>query len=542
MSGAPEGVTGAVAAVDAAVVVCDLGRRFGPVVALDGVSLTVPAGEVVAVIGPNGAGKSTFLRVLAGLVRPDVGSARVAGADVVDAPDIARQRVGYAGHQVLLYPDLTADENLRFWARMHGCALSDDALGAVVAAAGLHRRRHDRVRTFSRGTAQRLDIARALLHDPAVLLLDEPHTGLDPDAADALDASLAALACSGRTVVLATHDLARARRGAGSIAVLQRGRLVWAGPAAAVPAEDVAGWYHAVTTDGSIRTTGVRLGRTRRDGPTATVGGGPRGAPRWGMAIAGGADDGSGWPRGAAPTDGLSGDRDPAVSHAARFADIVRALVWKDIRIEARAREALPPVVVFALLVVVIFQFALPPEAPVRSAVAPGALWIALLFGASLGLGRLAGTEADSGGVTGLRLCPVDRGALFVGKWFTACVFTALVTGVLLPALVVLLGLSVGPGRLLALGGVVVFALAGWVATGVVMAALAASTRAREVLLPVLLFPVVLPLVVAAVQATAAVLGGGGVASVTTPLLLVVAYDVVFWVLGFLLYGHVLEE
>jgi heme exporter protein A len=180
-----------------------LERRYGERVALSDVTVEVPAGETLAVLGANGAGKTTLLRVLAALLRPHGGSARVLGASLPDEAWKVRGRVGYLGHDPLLYRELTARENLTYQARLFGIDLArvEDQLAAV----GLERRGDEPIRDFSKGMVQRLAAARATLHDPELLLLDEPRANLDPAAAEALEPLIGRE--SGRTRVLITHDV-----------------------------------------------------------------------------------------------------------------------------------------------------------------------------------------------------------------------------------------------------------------------------------------------------------------------------------------------
>lgn len=187
-----------------------LAKRFGPVVALHPLDLSLAAGLVLAVLGPNGAGKSTLLRLLAGLARPTSGSLAVAG----EAADrrARRARVGLVSHATGLYPALSARENLAFAARLHGVADPAARADALLARFELAPLAARRAGTFSRGTAQRVAIARALVHEPAVVLLDEPFTGLDARAADLLEGLVRELSAGGRTVVFSSHDLPRAAR------------------------------------------------------------------------------------------------------------------------------------------------------------------------------------------------------------------------------------------------------------------------------------------------------------------------------------------
>jgi heme exporter protein A len=177
----------------------------------------------VALLGPNGAGKTTFLRILASLSRPTLGAVQVAGHPLPAQAAAVRACLGVVTHQPLLYGDLTAEENLQFYGRMYGVMDMKPRLDEVLEKVGLAARRHDLVRTFSRGMQQRLAIGRAILHDPEVMLFDEPHTGLDQDACDMLDKLLKDVAGRGRTVVMTSHDLVRVESLASRFDVLSRG-------------------------------------------------------------------------------------------------------------------------------------------------------------------------------------------------------------------------------------------------------------------------------------------------------------------------------
>jgi len=201
-------------------------KRFGPKVVLRGLDFEVEAGDFVALLGPNGAGKTTFLRILASLSRPLMGEVRIAGYRLPHQAVAVRRRLGVVSHLPLLYGDLTAEENLRFYGRMYAIPEMEARIREVLEIVGLAGRRRDLVRTFSRGMQQRLAIGRAVLHDPEVILFDEPHTGLDQEACEMLDTVLREVAARGRTVVMTSHDLARSADLAARFDVLSRGKIV----------------------------------------------------------------------------------------------------------------------------------------------------------------------------------------------------------------------------------------------------------------------------------------------------------------------------
>ena len=213
-----------------------VGRAYGERVALRDVSFTLPAGATVAVFGANGAGKTTLLRILAGLLRPHAGRATVLGAELPRDAYRARGRTGLLAHEPLLYRDLTVRENLRFHARLHDGP--EARAEELVERVGLRGRDDDPVRTLSRGMAQRAAIARTLLHEPELLLLDEPLANLDPGGAEAVGPLL-----RGPARVLISHDAEEGLAAADWVLGLRGGRqAIWA-PAADVTLADVRGLY-----------------------------------------------------------------------------------------------------------------------------------------------------------------------------------------------------------------------------------------------------------------------------------------------------------
>lgn len=206
-----------------------VGRSYGRVAALRGIDLRIEGGDAVALLGPNGAGKSTLLRIVASLLSPTAGRVRLFGEDPRQAGPRLRRRLGVVAHASFLYPDLSVAENLEFQARWHGLPDRQARIDAVVGRVRLEGWRHRPVRSLSRGLEQRAALARALLPVPDLLLLDEPFSGLDADAADTLTAILREERRRGATLVLVTHDLDRAEILCDRAVVLSAGRVRFAG-------------------------------------------------------------------------------------------------------------------------------------------------------------------------------------------------------------------------------------------------------------------------------------------------------------------------
>ena len=223
-----------------------LTKRFGLRLVLKGLDLDVAPGECVALLGPNGAGKTTLMRILATLSRPTLGRVQVAGWLLPGDAAEVRRRLGVVSHHTLLYADLTAEENLRFYAQMYGLPAPAARIQQVLEQVGLAVRRRDLVRTFWRGMQQRLAIARALLPDPEVVLFDEPYTGLDPEAAAMLDDVLRQVARQDRTVLLTTHDLARSLSLADRVVILAHGQIAYSAAARGLSPAGFAEAYASV--------------------------------------------------------------------------------------------------------------------------------------------------------------------------------------------------------------------------------------------------------------------------------------------------------
>ncbi len=201
-------------------------KKFGYSYAVRSIDLQVRRGEFVALFGRNGAGKTTFLKIAATLMRPTKGALSIEGFDIGKQPEAARRRIGFLSHNTFVYRDLSALDNLKFFCRLYGVEDSDERLLGLLDRVGLRKRAADPVRAFSRGLQQRVGIARALLHDPSLILLDEPYTGLDANAADTLNSLLDAAVAAGKTVILTTHDVNQGLRGASRAVIVDRGTVV----------------------------------------------------------------------------------------------------------------------------------------------------------------------------------------------------------------------------------------------------------------------------------------------------------------------------
>jgi heme exporter protein A len=222
-----------------AVEVEGLARHYGEREALSGLTLSLASGQTLVVFGPNGAGKTTLLRVLATLLRPHAGSVRVLGESLPNDAWAVRGRIGLLGHEPLLYRELTARENLRFHARLHG--VGERRVQDVLELVGMQRRAEEPLRTLSRGMVQRVAVARTVLHEPELLLLDEPRSNLDPAAVELVDPLIGA-SC-GCTRVICSHDPGSGLAEADVVLGLRGGRPVLVKPAGDVEPEEIVGLY-----------------------------------------------------------------------------------------------------------------------------------------------------------------------------------------------------------------------------------------------------------------------------------------------------------
>jgi heme exporter protein A len=198
------------AQADAALKVENLTKKYGRRQVLTGISFTIPTGIFLTLIGPNGVGKTTLIKILCSITRPTNGSVFLNGLSIEKNGRKARKEIGVLSHNTFLYKDLTAAENLRFYGKIYGLSDIDNKIDEALTMVELDFRKNDRVKTFSRGMEQRLGIARALLHNPSIIFLDEPYSGLDPHAAEILDKIIEVLKVQGKTFLMTTHDLDKA--------------------------------------------------------------------------------------------------------------------------------------------------------------------------------------------------------------------------------------------------------------------------------------------------------------------------------------------
>jgi len=210
-----------------AIEVRGLSKSFGERLALRGIDLQIGRGEHVVIFGPNGAGKTTLVKILSTLLKPSSGSVWLDGINIRDKPAQIRRQISLVSHQTFLYDDLTVYENLKFYGRMYDVADLERRISEIISWLQLESRRDDRVGTLSHGLQQRASIARAVLHNPSILLLDEPEVGLDPHASTVIRDLLGSLNTGSRTVLITTHNLERGLDLGDRVIILDRGKVVY---------------------------------------------------------------------------------------------------------------------------------------------------------------------------------------------------------------------------------------------------------------------------------------------------------------------------
>jgi len=212
---------------DLDIIVEHLTKSFGRIQALNGIDLRLKKGDFLTIFGPNGAGKTTLLRILSSITKPTTGKVIVAGYDITKEPQMVRGSIGFISHQPYLYESLNALENISFFASMYGISNSEQRAIEVIKKVGLESRMYDLVRTYSGGMKQRLAVARAIVHDPKILLLDEPYTGLDQHGSKIFSEMLGMLKTHKRTILMTTHNISEGLELSDRIAIINSGKIVF---------------------------------------------------------------------------------------------------------------------------------------------------------------------------------------------------------------------------------------------------------------------------------------------------------------------------
>jgi heme exporter protein B len=487
----------------------DYGRRR----VLSRVSLSASAGTITGILGPNGAGKSTLLSIASTRARPSQGEVRY-GALPSSTPGTAvRARIGWLGHDPGFYPELSARENLKFYARLHGVPAVDAAVSEALAHAGLTDRRDDAVGGFSRGMRQRLGLERVLLHRPRLVLLDEPFTGLDDASARALLDRLAQLRADRRIVLLSTHDLDFVSGLLDRAAVLRNGRIVdefdLTSPSGSGAVDLVARYRHAVApvdvNTGSVSAAPAVPAPVAIAAVTSDDARLQASRPLHPLSPARGRGQGEGEGSDAVATARIAPAEESLSTEIGRFVRAARLIMWKDLVVEFRSRELLLTTLFFAVSCVLVFSFALVKQGQPMEDAAAGILWIAIAFSGTLALGRTFEREQAYQTLQALLQAPIERAAIYAGKLLGLLVLLLIVEAVVVP-LVALFFQAALIAMAVHVAGLVFAGTMGFLAVGTLFSAMLVRTRSRDVLLPVLLYPMTVPALIAGVRGTAALI------------------------------------
>ena len=228
----------------------NLTKSFGPLKAIDGIDLDLEKGKTIAIFGGNGAGKTTLVKIISTLMRPSSGTVRIGDAEDGSSADSVRRMIGFISHSLFLYKDLNAVENLRYFGRLYGVQGLEDRISKLLTDFGLLPRMYDPVMTYSRGMLQRLALSRALIHNPVLLLLDEPFTGLDRSAAATLTEYIGRHKSEGGATILVTHDLENGYSVADDLAILTNGKLLWQKKSLEITLEEFKKVYSDLVIEG----------------------------------------------------------------------------------------------------------------------------------------------------------------------------------------------------------------------------------------------------------------------------------------------------
>lgn len=493
----------------------DVAKTYGHHKVLRHVDLDIPAGSFVALMGANGAGKTTLLRLAAGLATPTKGEVSLAGVDLQKAGPGLRRMIGFVSHDGLLYGDLTGRQNLLFHGRLFGVADPEARIEELADALDLRKILDRPASVLSRGNKQRLTLARALMHGPEVLFLDEPFTGLDEASSSRLVALLRRLHAAGCTIVMTVHEAARAAEGATRLVVIGEG-----GIAVDEPIETASELETVTTVERALVGAG------------ASTGGGSAAAYL--------VDE----PASSAPESEPLLPRPSLVTPPARMR-AAWLIALKDLRVEMRSRDALTSAALFAVTVLITASFTAIPGSD-GQAISTGILWISLLFAVLLGVGRSMTRESHDRAMEGLLLSPAPRESIFLGKLVSGLAMMAAIELFVVPMFLVLATSEAKESALdvPALVGVVLLTTLGLVVIATLFSGIAVGSRLGESLLPLIVMPVAIPLMIAAVETTRRALGGdaGGSVDMFQWFALLAGFDAVVGLAAIATFSFVVED
>ncbi len=437
------------------------------------VNVGLRPGRALALLGPNGAGKTTLLWMFSTLVRPTKGTLHFGGI-APERASLARRHVGLVSHEPLSYGELTALENVAFFGRLYGLDDPKSRAEALLDELGLGHAMHRLARAFSRGMRQRLGLARALIGQPALLLLDEPFSGLDRASIETVVRCIGALRDQGAMVLMVSHDMDTAALLADETVVLNRGQVV-AAEDGAKSAKALRAFYREAIASSQESTVLPKGGTSRR----AMVGVNPGSQEKWAEA------DGS----------------------LPRVLLDAWTVFTKDLQVERRSWEVVHTTGYFAFLVVLIFAFSFFHGGAPIAQIASGSLWVALVFSGTLGLSRIFEREREGQCIRALLLAPMVRPALFLGKLLGVLAFMGVMEGVVVAAVFFFFPtLQAEWAALWRLGLTLSLGTFGYATVGTLLSAMLLRARSKDVLLAIVLYPMVLPVLIVGVKASAALL------------------------------------
>jgi heme exporter protein B len=491
-------------------------KQFGRFAALREISAEFVAGRMYAILGDNGAGKTTLLRSLAGLSQPTRGSISMLGKS--DPREVCGE-IGYMAHPSLLYDEMSGMENLRYFAQLYGIRDEQGYVGAILAV-GLDPALSRPVGQYSQGMRQRMSLARALLNNPKILLLDEPFSNVDLRSGREMVGLLKKLRDQGQTIFVVTHQAALLAGAADEFVWIEDGRIK------ARTAELDSGpslWEQ----HGLSRAISESEARTLASERTLA-------ANAESKIVSHGTAEDAPFPKAFVAKAPAEKTEDRHVSLAA----ITAATLSKDLRLEWRSKDAINSMLFFSLLVVVIFSFSFNPTAEESRQIAGGLIWVAFLFSSLVALNQTWARELRNQVLDAYRISPAPSNGLFLAKALGNFIFVGVLEALMTPLFVIFYSLrTLGPWYQLP----IVAVLGTWalVVNGTFFAAMSLRTRAREIMLPLLLFPISIPAILAMVEATSAILSGEYSAKFW--IVLLTAYDVVFTIACLFLFETVLQ-